>query len=109
MLLPAICISKYDPGAYLTIEYSSRLLIDQDHDVVQSVASPGQAPDSETSLTPVFLSSTCNPTIWSCTITIGLSQICIREHVKVTFTVHVLLQEAQSNNMLHTVRFLDAA
>ena len=44
------------------------------------------------------------PTVWSYTTTIGLLDLNIRVRLKVTFTVTI--QEAQSNDLLHTARLL---
>ena len=44
-------------------------------------------------------------TVWSCTTTIGLPEFYIRVRLKVTFYSDVI-QEAQSNDLLHTVRLL---
>ena len=44
-------------------------------------------------------------TIWSCTTTIGLPEFYIRVHLKVTY-VWCKIQEAQSNDLLHTARSL---
>ena len=45
------------------------------------------------------------PTVWSYT-TIGLLDLNIRVRLKVTFTVTYVIQEAQSNDLLHTARLL---
>ena len=50
-----------------------------------------------------FLQFYMFPTVWSYT-TIGLLDLNIRVRLKVTFTV--IIQEAQSNDLLHTARLL---